>query len=148
MITLIVAQDVEFTIPYGMKTESDDATSTTLDARRLQKINKYKSLVEDCKQQFKCEVELLVIIVSSLGAVPKETIDDIKKIIPSDRAWKKVVMKMIMASIRESIFIYLKWHPNSRNSHIDSPNTLDAPNVPNTQTTAIPDDIFVYEHYR
>ena len=79
------------------------------------KLNKYKPLLEDCKQQFHCDAELLIIIVSSLGAVPKETIDDVKKIAPSDRAWKKIVMKMVMTSIRESMFIYLKWHPNAQN---------------------------------
>ena len=106
---------IEFTIPYGMKSDVDDASSTTLELRRSQKLNKYIPLLEDCKQQFHCDAELLIIIVSSLGAVPKETIDDVKKIAPSDRAWKKIVMKMVMTSIRESMFIYLKWHPNAQN---------------------------------
>ena len=66
-----------------MKTEVENILSTTLNTRRSQKNNKYKPLIEDGKQQFHWDAELLVIIVSSLIAAHKETIDSIKKNIRS-----------------------------------------------------------------
>lgn len=43
--------------------------------RCRQKLAKYSGLIDDCKQQFRCQAELLVIIVSSLGKMPSETIE-------------------------------------------------------------------------
>ena len=103
---------VEITVPYGMKNDREGDFSTTLDLRRAQKINKYKPLVECCKSQFNCDVELFVIVVSSLGAMPKETINDLIKLTKSKQAWKKLAMNMIITSLRESMFIYKNWFPD------------------------------------
>lgn len=105
---------VEITIPYGMYTDVDGNHTSTLLLRRQQKINKYNSLVNDCKNQFNCDVDFSVIILSSLGALPKETIDELKKLTNTEADWKKMSKKMVMATLKESMCIAYNWRPRSR----------------------------------
>lgn len=119
---------VEVTVPYGMMTSDNDETIPSLLQRRRQKLAKYNGLIDDCKQQFNCQAELLVIIVSSLGAIPSETIDDLKKFSNSN-VWKTLAKRMVITAIRESMFIYFKWHPKQKHNIDD--NVDDAHNTDN-----------------
>ena len=113
---------VEVTVPYGMMTTDNEETISSLLQRRKQKLAKYNGLIDDCKQQFNCQAELLVIIVSSLGAIPSETIDDLKKITNSN-VWKTLAKRMVITAIRESMFIYFQWHPNQKHNDDNNDNT-------------------------
>lgn len=90
---------------------------STLDIRLCQKINKYKNLIDDCIQQFDCKAELFVLIVSSLGAIPKDTLDDLKLLTGTESDWKKLAKKMVMTSLRESMFLYYNWFPDHNQNH-------------------------------
>ena len=105
---------IEITIPYGMYTDVDGIHTSTLSLRRQQKLNKYDSLVNDCKHQFNCDADFSVIILSSLGAIPKETIDELKKLTNTEADWKKLCKRMVMATLRESMCIAYNWRPRSR----------------------------------
>ena len=114
---------VEITIPYGMLTDDDEhGTISTLNLRRQQKLNKYKSLIEDCKVQFNCDVDFFVIVVSSLGAIPSETLDELKRITGTEADWKKIAKQMVITSLRESMFIAYHWYPPAHNNIVVSNN--------------------------
>lgn len=78
----------------------------TLMIRRREKSDKYKSLVEECKKQLNCEATLLVYIVSSLGALPAETLEDLKKVTKSVKDAGKLAGRMVAAALRESMILY------------------------------------------
>lgn len=126
---------VEVTVPYGMMTTDNEESISSLLQRRKQKLAKYSGLIDDCKQQFSCQAELLVIIVSSLGAMPSDTIDDLKKI-TSSNVWKTIAKRMVITAIRESMFIYFHWHPNQKHNDDNVDNTHnsdeDTSNIDNT----------------
>ena len=114
---------VEFTIPYGSISNVNELPTSTLDLRRQQKLSKYKPLMEACKAQFNCDVNLYVIIVSSLGALPKETINDLKLITGSN--WKRIAKRMVSTSLRESMFIFSNWRPNNSSVPTNDNNAYD-----------------------
>ena len=102
---------VEFTIPYGTLSDHDsDERRSTLETRRKQKENKYKELVESCERQFNCSVTFLVIIVSSLGAIPKDTMKDLKKLVKNKRKLDILCRRMVATTLRESMFIFYNWN--------------------------------------
>ena len=62
---------VEITIPYGNK---DEAGTPSLETAREKKQRKYKALIEEARHLWTLgSVEYHVIVVSSLGAIPKDT---------------------------------------------------------------------------
>lgn len=71
---------VEVTIPYGSFSEDGEST---LAIRRSQKLEKYQELVSFIRDSLRIKVDYFVIIISSLGAVPKDTIRDLKKLAKS-----------------------------------------------------------------
>ena len=110
----------EFTIPYGMMSDNHGQMESTLSSTRKMKINKYKNLIEDCKSQFNCEVNFYVIIVSSLGAVPNETLGDLDKITSSKKDTKMLACRMVATSLRESMFIFMNYDPKNRKDNAQS----------------------------
>ena len=105
----------EFTIPYGMMSEKSGKLDSTLTTARRVKTEKYHDLVEDCKRQFNCQVDFYVIIVSSLGAIPNETIEDIQKITMTKKHTAMLACRMVAAALRESMFLYMNYDPRDRN---------------------------------
>ena len=96
----------EFTIPYGMMSNRNGESQSTLSLRRSEKLEKYRNLINDCNEKFNCETTLLVFIISSLGAIPVETIEDLKKVTLSDKDVGKLGGRMVAAAIRESMILY------------------------------------------
>ena len=103
----------EFTIPYGMLTDMDGVSTSTLSVRRKEKICKYKQLIEDCKAEFSCDATLLVFVISSVGACPVETVNELKRITDNTKDALKLAARMVAASLRESMFVYMDWMKNS-----------------------------------
>ena len=87
----------------------------TLELRRQQKLKKYERLIKECETQFNCEAELLVLIVSSLGAIPNETLHDLQKITNNKKDTRILAKRMVITALRESMFLYSNWRPEERN---------------------------------
>jgi len=118
----------EFTIPYGMLTNADDNDNnpvSTLTIRRNEKTEKYSNLVEECKKQLHCDASLLVYIVSSLGALPHETLAELKKVTRSDKEAGKLAGRMVAASLRESMMLYYSSKCNNHNKDNNNSNDND-----------------------
>ena len=84
-----------------------------LEEKRKEKINKYKQLIEDCKAEFSCDATLLVFVISSVGACPVETVNELKQITDNTKDALKLAARMVAASLRESMFVYMDWMKNS-----------------------------------
>ena len=102
---------VEISCPYGNITKDDnDNDINTLDKVYQQKMEKYASLIEECKEKFHRETKLIVVIVSSLGAIYKKSISGIKKLLNMGNRKKgtlNVALRRIsIVSCISSYFIY------------------------------------------
>ena len=99
---------IEITVPYGMLSDNNDENRriSTLETRRKQKTEKYKELVKECERQFGCKVRFSVIIVSSLGALPKETVSELRKFTMNKRKLNLLCRRIVGASFTDSMLIY------------------------------------------
>lgn len=131
---------VEFTIPYGMMSDQDGNNRSTLDIRREEKIDKYNNLLNDCKRQFNCDAKLFVIIVSSLGAIPKESVDELKNITGSEKAAAKLACRMVAAAIRESMLIYYGEKKSSNDTEEEDTNNHHHPHSQSNNDDQNPSD--------
>ena len=115
---------IEITCPYGTLKDHEGRRESSLTIQRNVKLNKYKKLVEDCKKKFRVDATLYVIVVSSLGAVPKETMEEIKRLLEHNTKLAKLVAKRCTtAALRESMKIYIKTlsHTNENSVAITNP---------------------------
>lgn len=115
----------EFTIPYGSLTDRGGESQSTLTVRRNEKLDKYLNLVNECSSQFNCETTLLVYIVSSLGAMPAETIEDLRKVTASNKDAGKLAGRMVAAALRESMFLYHGIKVNDADANSNDPGASD-----------------------
>ena len=103
---------VEFSCPYA----NVGRDGNTLDNVYNQKNQKYKELVEECKKVYKRKVSIYPIIVSSLGAIHKKSIEDIKKLLhiaPKEtKLINTILRRLSLTACIGSYFIYnkLKFH--------------------------------------
>jgi hypothetical protein len=56
-------------------------SSRILEERRLEKKRKYAGLIDNCRQKFSMPVQYTVIVISSLGTVPRITSKSLKKVL-------------------------------------------------------------------
>ena len=68
---------IEITVPYD---SIDDTGSTKLSQRRQEKLEKYAGLVDEIRREWNVATHFHVIVVSSLGTVPKETVRELRQI--------------------------------------------------------------------
>jgi hypothetical protein len=102
----------------GQEEDSEKETAT-LEIRRRDKVEKYQKLIEECERKLDYEVELLVVVISSLGAIPKETMNDLRKLAgfkgsqtsKTERQklnlWAK---RMVIASLKGSLAVWRDIH--------------------------------------
>ena len=65
---------IEFTLPY-------ETSEEYLESRRLEKVQKYKRLVEEELQQVQCtEGEVIPIVIGALGTMMRNMIENLKKL--------------------------------------------------------------------
>jgi hypothetical protein len=133
---------IEVTVPYAMQTtrfparniEDDDDDNernvpdpeelSTLEVRRREKVRKYSKLKEDCSRVFNMECKLFVVVVSSLGAVPKETEVTLNKMLKCQpRTLSLWLKRMSIAAIRGSMLIF--YNMKYRRSERRVPTALD-----------------------
>ena len=86
---------IEVNCPYGGYTMVNGSKKSKLEIRRSQKIEKYTPLVSEIERRWSARVHLHVIIVSSLGVVPKDTMKKLKTLLGNKR-------KMILTAKRLS----------------------------------------------
>lgn len=97
---------VEITWPYCQLSETNNDRKSTLYHKRW-KDSKYKNLVDDCLSEFHLNTILEVVIVSSLGAVPNDTIKTVRRLAKCNA--KKVFMnsrQFSIVAIREKMTIF------------------------------------------
>ena len=95
---------IEVTVPYGQMTERGGERISTLKARREEKLNKYEQLMAAARRQFQIQTELYVIVVSSLGALPEETLRDLRRLV-LDRT-NTTGKRLVAAALKGSYDIY------------------------------------------
>ena len=93
------------TVPYGQMTERDGERISTLKARRQEKENKYEQLMAAVRRQFQVQAELFVIVVSSLGAVPEETLRDLRRLVLAQAI--TTAKRLVAAALKGSRDVYL-----------------------------------------
>ena len=97
----------EITVPYAnLTTQGRETPISTLELRRDEKERKYAELVNESERQFNCRTKLHVIVVSSLGAVPKKTVDELKTLTTDHKLAILTAKRMGIAALRESMKIY------------------------------------------
>ena len=101
---------IEVTSPYGHLTlnPNNGDRISTLTQRREEKINKYRQLIEDCRNAFNVQVDFYVIVVSSLGAIPDETFQELKALYKDEKTAKIVAKRCTIAALRESMLLMYK----------------------------------------
>ena len=104
---------IEVSIPYGCLTHINGNVISTLEKVTREKTNKYAALKEDCAIKTNLNVKFYPIIVSSLGAVPHNTFNCLKKLLKNDSKLTKVCARAIsFSAIKGSALIY--WNINNR----------------------------------
>ena len=104
---------VEFSVPY----DNISRNGNKIDIVYNEKVKKYKGLVEACKKAYNREVKQYTIIVSSLGAINKNSINDIKKLLNiteyEKKTMKTILRRLSLAACVGSYFIFnnLKFKP-------------------------------------
>lgn len=78
----------------------------TLTICRREKLNKYKKLVDVCSSQFNCNVTFLVFVVSSLGEIPSDTTNELKKVASTPKDTFKLTCRMVAAALCQSMLLY------------------------------------------
>lgn len=99
----------EFSCPYANVGEQGNKLTNVFNEKK----DKYKELVQECERVYKRKVKLYVIIVSSLGAIQKQSIDDIKKLLKISASDNKllstILRRLSLAACIGSYFIYNKF---------------------------------------
>ena len=121
---------VEVTVPYATPSRGGN----TLEMRRREKLEKYQPLMETLTRRPGAAAELHVIVIGSLGAIPKETIKELEKLAPTSLV-KRYVKRMAAAAILGSRMIYLESRrPNQTRARTD--NRAEAPDDPRDEANA------------
>ena len=135
---------VEFSCPYANIGEQGNKLDNTF----MEKNNKYDSLVKECKTTYKRKVHLYTIIVSSLGAIQKDSIKQIRKLLhikPRENKLMNTVLRRIsLAAYIGSCFIFnkLKYNEYSINAEDNTNDEEDGTqtNIQKTTETETPGD--------
>ena len=95
---------IEVNCPYD--SIGDDSRSK-LSRRREEKLRKYESLVDEIRTKWEMSVRFHVIVVSSLGTVPKETKRDLLALFGGDsKLVNEISRSLTLNTVRESALIY------------------------------------------
>jgi len=97
---------IEITCPYGMMTDTDSGRKSSLDVRRKEKEDKYAPLIDDIKTTWNADATLHVVVVSSLGAIPKETLTTLKSIFGTKKRASLIAKRCVVAALRGSWAIF------------------------------------------
>ena len=97
-------QIIEITVPYD---SIDDNGKSKLKIRREAKLEKYSPLANEIRAEWQVAVHLHVIVVSSLGTVPKETKRDLLSLFRGDsKLVNDLTRSLALIAVRESALLY------------------------------------------
>ena len=120
---------IEITVPYDSVGEDG---STKLWERRREKLQKYEGLVEEIRRDWNLTTHLHVIVVSSLGAVPQETVRELRQLLGGDpKLVNSTTRSLALNAARESALIY--WgicEDNEADNHAVNPANIVQRNPP------------------
>ena len=131
---------IEITCPYGMLSDSDNGRTSTLDQRREEKLQKYAPLIDDIKTSWNANATLHVIVVSSLGAIPKETIDSLNSLFDSKKRSNTIAKRCVITAIRGSWAIFYGKDLISRCHHDAIPDPSDADDFTSSSSSHLTDE--------
>ena len=94
---------VEVTVPYATPSHGEN----TLETRRREKLEKYEPLMTALRRRPGAAAELHVIVIGSLGAIPKSTIKELEKLAPAALT-RRYAKRMTAAAILGSRLVYLE----------------------------------------
>lgn len=98
---------IEFSIPFGtMTNDSNGARISSLSKVRQEKEVKYKALIRHLQNIYKAKVYYYVVVVSSLGAMPKETLKVLKDLFKKKH--KNIAYKIVDTVCSHSYSIFNK----------------------------------------
>lgn len=89
-----------------MLTDSPSGRDSSLAIRRREKENKYAPLIDDIKSTWNADASLYVIVISSLGAIPNETVSSLKKIFGTKSRTKVIAKRCVIVAIHGSWAIF------------------------------------------
>ena len=104
---------VEVTVPYATQSHGEN----TLETRRRQKLVKYEPLLTALRRRPGAAAELHVIVIGSLGAVPKSTLKVLEKLAPTTTV-RRYTKRMTAAAILGSRLVYLDARRPSQTARI------------------------------
>ena len=105
---------LEITVPYAtlkdpQEADQEQERECSLETRRKQKEEKYRPLVEECTRQFGTPTVLHIVVVSSLGAVPKATLRTLTKLVTDEKKAILTAKRIAVAALRESMSVYFNY---------------------------------------
>ena len=120
---------IEITVPYDSVGEDG---STKLWERRREKLQKYEGLVEEIRRDWNLTTHLHVIVVSSLGAVPQETVRELRQLLGGDpKLVNSTTRSLALNAARESALIYWGiYGDNEADNHAVNPANIVQRNPP------------------
>lgn len=108
---------IEFSIPFGtMTNDSSGARISSLSKVRQEKEAKYKTLIRHLENIYKAKVYYYVVVVSSLGAIPKETLKVLKDLFKKKH--KNIAYKIVDTVCSHSYDIFNYKHMRKPNAQI------------------------------
>ena len=97
-------QVIEITVPYD---SVDDDGRSKVAIRREEKIRKYEDLVTEIRNRWEIAAHLHIVVVSSLGTVPKDTKRELLSLLGGDtKLVNEISRSLALAAVRESALIY------------------------------------------
>ena len=98
---------IEVTVPYDGMTNCNGRNITILEARYIDKMNKYESLRIKAEQLFGKQCTLTTVVVSSLGILYPKSMESLQKLLMLSRSNKNILERRIsVAAIIGSFFVF------------------------------------------
>ena len=131
---------IEITCPYGMMTDTNAGRESSLDIRRKEKESKYAPLIEDIKTTWNADATLHIIVVSSLGAVPKDTLSTLNNIFGTKKRALLIAKRCVVAALRGSWAIFFGKEIVSTPKNDRIPNLSDDHDLPTSDSSLLTDE--------
>ena len=119
---------LEISVPYNQMTDHEGEHICSLDKVRRQKTHKYQQLCDDATRTFNMPTKLHVLIVSSLGVIPKMTITELKNLFGETKA-KGIAKEIVNRVLHESAKIFFdtqRGHQQPRNNAVHTTSTSES----------------------
>ena len=121
---------VEVSVPYACQSFGNNSLMTVYQHKK----EKYRPLINFI-QRLNIQVQLFVIVVSSLGAVHHDTITDINRLFPIRKVNSTIIKRVSRAALTGSMKIWLSCHHQDSGPLSDSSGSLPSSQAPDPNGT-------------